>query len=267
VDDPDVASTHRPPYRMPSRHRLTALLALALAAAPAAHGQASRARVSAAHTWLQLTDEHRLDPKWALSADVQVRRADLAGHTPQQLEARFGLVRDVGGGARMTLGYMWQHSAIYGELPAAAPTREHEVWEQLQFGSRTGHVAWSHRFRLEQRWIHPLVSDDAAPTIDRWQYRNRFRLQERATVDATALGLRIPRAYLTAHGELFFHLGWTPEGQVFDQSRLAAQAGYRLTPRFRVEAGYMQQLIQRGTARATEVNHTLLVGVSTTTGR
>ncbi len=250
---------------MPSRSRAIALLVLALAAAPAAHGQAARTRVSAAHTWLQFTDEHRLDPRWAISGDVQVRRADLAGHTPQQLEARFGLVRDVGGGARMTLGYMWQHSAVYGELPAATPTREHEIWEQLQFGGRTGAVAWSHRFRLEQRWIHPLVSDDDAPTtIDRWQYRNRFRLQERATVDLSSLGLPIPRAYLTAHGELFFHVGWTPEGQVFDQSRLAAQAGYRLSPRLRVEAGYMEQLIQRGAARATEVNHTLLVGLSAT---
>jgi hypothetical protein len=242
---------------MPRLTRL-ALPALALAAG-SAHAQPTRARVSAAHTWLQLTEEHRFDPRWALSIDAQIRRADLEGHTPQQLELRTGLVRDVGGGARVTVGYMWQHSSVYGELPAATPTREQEIWEQLQFGSRTGRVAWSHRFRLEQRWIHPLVSDDAAPTVARWQYRNRFRLQERATADLTALGVKIPRAYLTAHGELFFHLGWTPEGQVFDQSRLAAQAGYRLAPQFRVEAGYMQQYIQRGAGRATEINHTLLV--------
>jgi hypothetical protein len=249
---------------MPRASRLL-VAAAALAAAPL-HGQATRTRVSAAHTWIQLTEEHRFDPRWAFSTDLQIRRADLAGHTPQQLEVRTGLVRDVGAGARVTLGYMWQHSAVYGELPANAPTREHELWEQLQFGSRTGRVAWSHRFRLEQRWIHPLVSDDDAPTILRWQYRNRFRLQERATVDATALGLKIPRAYLTAHGELFFHLGWTPEGQMFDQTRLAAQAGYRFTPRLRAEVGYMQQLLQRGTARATENNHTLLVGLVATSG-
>lgn len=239
-------------------------LALPLVAAPL-HGQAARRRVTAAHTWLQLTEEHRLDPRWAISADVQLRRADLAGHYPQQVEVRTGLVRDVGGGARVTLGYMWQHSSVYGEIPAAAPTREHEVWEQLQLAGRTGRVAWAHRFRVEQRWTHPLVSDDDAPTAQRWQYRNRFRVQERATVDAPALGLKkLPRAYLTAHGELFLHLGWTAEGQVFDQSRLAAQAGYRLTPRMRVEGGYMQQLIQRGTARATENNHTLLVTLGLT---
>jgi hypothetical protein len=249
-----------------SRTARTLLLALALASARGAGAQATRTRVSAAHTWIQLNEEHRFDPRWSLFGEAQIRRADLEGRTPQQLEIRTGLIRDVGGGARLTLGYMWQHSAVYGEVPAAAPTREHEAWEQLQFGSRTGRVAWAHRFRVEQRWIHPLVSDDDAPTIARWQYRNRFRLQERATVDAPVLGIALPKAYLTTHGELFLHVGPTPEGQIFDQSRLGVQVGYRIAPRVRTEAGYMQQFIQRGAGRTTENNHTLLVGLFVTSG-
>ena len=246
--------------------RITRLLsaALALAATPLL-AQSTRPRASAQHTWLQLTEEHRLDPRWALFGDAQISRADLPGRTPQQLALRVGLLHDVGSGARVGFGYLWQHTAVYGDLPIAAPTREHDVWEQLQFGSRTGRVAWAHRFRLEQRWAHPLTFDDRGSTA-RWQYRNRVRLMERATVDAPSIGIALPRAYLTAHEELFIHLGWTPEGQVFDQSRLGLQAGWRFTPRVRAEAGYLHQYLQRGAARATENNHTLLIGIVATSG-
>jgi hypothetical protein len=243
---------------MPRTSRLLAA-GLALAAAPVL-AQSARPRATAAHTWLQLTDEHRLAERWALFGDMQVRRADFPGRTPQQLEVRTGLLHDVGGGARIGVGYLWQHTAVYGELPIAAPTREHDVWEQIQFGSRTGRVAWAHRFRLEQRWAHPLTFDDRGSTA-RWQYRNRVRLMERATIDAPRLGIALPKAYVTAHEELFLHLGWTPEGQVFDQSRLGLQAGWRFGPRLRAEAGYLHQYLQRGAARATENNHTLLVGL------
>ena len=76
--------------------------------------------------------------------------------------------------------------------------------------------------------------------------------------------VRLPHAYATAHGELFAQLGATPDGQVFDQSRLALQGGWRFSPALRLEAGYMQQLIQRGGARVTENNHTLVMSVFAT---
>ena len=61
-------------------------------------------------------------------------------------------------------------------------------------------------------------------------------------------------------------VGAAAGGQVFDQSRLALQAGYRLSPRLRLEAGYVQQYVQRGGSRETENNHTLIVSLFTTTG-
>ena len=74
-----------------------ALLALAAAGAlatggalPAQTPAPARRSATNAHAWLQLFGEHRLDARWALSLEAQLRRADVAGATPQQLLLRPG---------------------------------------------------------------------------------------------------------------------------------------------------------------------------------
>jgi hypothetical protein len=247
-----------------ARSTVRSLAVATLAALPAALAHAQTAaprRAEQAHAWYQYFHEHRLDPRWSLLAEAQFRRADVPGTTPQQLLLRTGVQRLLAAGASVAAGYAFAGTSVYGELPAAAPTDEHRIWQQLTLAHRTGAVAWSHRFRAEQRWIEQTTSGNP------WRFRQRARAFTRATVDAPALGVAIPRAYVTPWAELFVTVGASASGQVFDQSRLALQAGYRLTPRFRVEAGYMQQYIQRGGGAATENNHTLVVSAFATTGR
>jgi hypothetical protein len=232
-----------------------AAAALLLPAAAAAQ-TAPRRHVEHAHAWLQLFGEQRVSKRWALYGDAQLRRAEPWGK-PQQLLLRPGVLYDAAPNVRLGLGHAYAYTSVYGELPAAAPFAEHRVWEQVQFAARTGVVAWSHRLRAEQRWIEQG---------DAWRFRQRARIMTRATVDAPALGIPAAPLYLTGHGELFAQIGATSDGQVFDQSRLALQGGWRASPRLRVEAGYMQQLIQRGGSRTTENNHTLLVSVFATGG-
>jgi hypothetical protein len=263
--------TLRPTPNVVRRSSLCLAAAAALLAARSAPAQttpAPRRAVSQGHAWLQYFGEHRLDRRWALLYEAQLRRADVAGRTPQQLLLRPGLLYQLGGGASVAAGYAYAASSVYGEAPAAAPSDEHRIWEQLQFGSRTGPVSWTHRFRAEQRFLGQRVreADGDFGRPDDWRYRDRLRAFTRATVDAPALGVALPRAYLTSFGELFLNAGASADGQIFDQSRLALQAGWRLTPRMRAEAGYMQQFVQRGGSRVSESNHTLLVSLFLVTG-
>lgn len=232
-----------------------AVAALLLPGAAAAQG-APRRHVEQAHAWLQLFGERRVAPRWSLYADGQLRRAE-PWSAPQQLLLRPGVLYDAAPNVRLGVGHAYAHTSVYGEAPAAAPFGEHRVWQQVQFAARTGAVAWAHRLRAEQRWIEQGEA---------WRFRQRARIMTRATVDAPALGIPTPALYLAGHGELFMQIGATPDGQVFDQSRLALQAGWRVAPGLRVEGGYMQQLIQRGGARTTENNHTLVVSVFATGG-
>lgn len=249
---------------------LLAAGALATVGTPRAHAQAgtpARRTVTNEHAWLQLFGEHRLDQRWALNLEAQLRRADLAGRTPQQLLLRPGVLYQPGGGVVLGAGYAYAGTAVYGDAPSAAPFPEHRTWQMLQFPGRTGPVAWSHRLRTEQRWIGRLRTTDGVAAHDGYTFRHRARALTRATVDAPALGVALPKAYLTSWGELLMHVGESPDGQIFDQSRLALQAGWRFSPRLRAEVGYMQQFIQRGGSRLAENDHTLLLSLFAVTGR
>jgi hypothetical protein len=238
--------------------------------ATAAHAQGTApARRSAtnAPAWLQLFDEHRLDARWSLSLEAQLRRAELAGGTPQQLVLRPGVLYRLDGGAQLGAGYAYAGTSVYGDAPAGAPFPEHRTWQMLQIPGRTGPVAWSHRLRTEQRWIGRVQTVNGVAAHEGYGFRQRARAMTRATVDAPALGVALPKAYLTTWGELLVHMGENPDGQIFDQSRAALQAGWRFGPRFRAEAGYMQQFIQRGGSRVSENNHTLVLSLFAVTGR
>lgn len=239
---------------------------LLLSLAPIALGAQTPARTRATneHAWFQAFHEQRLTDRWAFHGEVQLRRADVGLRSPQQTLLRSGMLYDVTPGLRSGGGYAYAWTSVYGEAPAATPSPEHRVWQQLQVASRTGPVAWAHRFRAEQRWLGQTVRDGDDVEVASWRFRQRARAMTRATIDAPTLGIPVRRAYLTAHGELFAQVGATPDGQVFDQSRVAMHAGWRLTPAARLEAGYMQQLIQRGGSRLTENNHTLVVSLFTT---
>lgn len=243
---------------------LTLLLALSFLPHGAAAQTAPRRHADQEHLWLQLFHEQRLAGPWSLHAEVQLRRADLAGRTPQQLLLRPALLYAVTSQLGVGAGYAFVDSYPYGELPAAATFPEHRLFQQLTLAHATGAVRWNHRFRSEQRWIGRV--DAVTGDVQDYAFRQRFRPLVRASVDLPRLGIPTPRLYLTAWDELFIVAGETPDGQVFDQNRLALQLGIRFGPDARLEAGYMQQLIQRGGSRNVEDNHTLVLSLFTVAG-
>lgn len=252
---------------------LATTLSAALATAPAGgvplFAQAPsppRRAVTNELAWLQLFGEHRLDARWSLNVEAQLRRADLAGRTPQQLLLRPGVLFRPGGGVTFGTGYAYAGTSVYGDAPAAAPFPEHRLWQMLQLNGRTGPIDWMQRFRTEQRWIGRVRTVDGVAAHDDYTFRQRARTMTRLSVDAPRLGIPVPQAFVVGWGEALLHVGENPDGQVFDQSRLGAQLGWRFSPRLRVEAGYLQQFIQRGGSRVSENNHALLVSLFATTG-
>lgn len=255
------------PHRTVVRPLALALtLAATAAALPAQTPAPARRTVTNELAWLQLFGEHRLDARWSLNLEAQLRRADLAGRTPQQLLLRPGVLYRAGGGATFGAGYAYAGTSEYGDAPAAAPFPEHRIWQMLQLAGRTGPIDWMQRFRTEQRWIGRVQTVDGVAAHEGYTFRQRARTMTRLSVDAPRLGIPVPQAFLVGWGEALLHVGENPDGQIFDQGRLAAQVGWRFTPRLRVEAGYLQQFIQRGGSRISENNHALVVSLFATTG-
>ena len=247
-----------------SRHiTIPALLAALVAPASAASAQQTPARESEDRgaVWLAYTGTHPVSPLWRVMLEGQLRRITPVSD-PQAWLLRTALIRSLGEHASVGAGYLHQASFRYGFGTELATTNEHRAFQQLELRQGAGPFALNHRYRLEQRWTERLeaAAGGGAERVG-WTYTNRTRYQLRAT---TAPGGGSPQdgePYLTAYDELFVSFGRNVRGNVFDQNRAFAGAGYRWSRALRLEAGYLHNYVLRSNGRQAERNHTLFVGV------
>lgn len=253
--------------RIGRRSRLAAfgaLLGAAVMPGPAAGAQVPvRRPVENTNTWYSVFGEHRIAGRWALWYDVHVRRSGIPGATWQQLLIRPGVVYELTPDARLAAGYAYINTHQYGDDPVPARFPEHRLWQHLALSQRTGGFTLANRFRLEQRYLGvmaPLGVPGVEPEVERWRFTQRLRYQFRATRPFG--GPTGP--YVTAFDEVFIGLGRDVQLNIIEQNRLFVGAGWRFSPTFRAETGYMEQQIIRGDGRRVERNHTLVVSVFST---
>lgn len=194
----------------------------------------------------------------ALWFDGSWRRMDF-GEEPQQLLVRPGVQFTLTPGVRVAAGYAWIATQPYGSLPIANPTREHRTWQQLLVTHKAGVFTVSHRYRLEQRWTHPLLtvagSDERedGPTT----YQNRFRYMPRAQANLGSVKLGGRPVIGWVWDEVLMPIGGPNQTFTLGQNRLAAGVGLPLSSRVRTEIGYMNLYNAFAPRRANEINHTL----------
>ena len=212
--------------------------------------------------WVAGIVDWPLTPKTALWFDGSWRRMDF-GVRPQQLLLRSGVQYTLLPGIRVASGHAFVATAPYGALPNANPLREHRTWQQLLLAHRAGAFAFSHRYRLEQRWIRPLLARVGATSVteDRelgpTTYQNRLRYQGRAQIEVPSLRMPAGPAVAFAWDELLMPLGGGAQRLTIGQNRATVGVGLPLTSRQRVEVGYMHLTNILAARKANEINHTL----------
>ncbi|MEN9509585.1 MAG: hypothetical protein RLZZ621_2148 [Gemmatimonadota bacterium] len=211
--------------------------------------------------WVGGTIDRPITKKTALWFDGSWRRMAF-GREPQQLLLRPGVQYTVTNGVRLAAGYVYVATAPYGSLPAANPTREHRSWQQLLLTHRAGRVAFTQRYRLEQRWLFPLVPG-VAGSADREYgdatYQNRLRYMGRGQTELSQVKVQGRPVLLYGWNELLMPLGGPTQTLTIGQNRASVGFGIPHSPKFRTEIGYMNLYNAFPSRRANEVNHTLWV--------
>lgn len=219
----------------------------------AAHAQAgSWSTVEQPSTWYGTFVDHALTPRSSFWFDGQWRRMGLANE-PQQLLLRPGLLYTLTPGLRIGGGYAWIATAPYGEAPSATPLREHRIWQQVSLSHRAGPLAFSHRYRWEQRWLAPVLDGEAGDY--RYQQRARYMVRGQGNLPATIAGKS--RLLAFAWNELLMPVGHSDALIRVTQNRAGAGVGLPLGGRQRIEVGYMNLWNALPAARVNEFNHTL----------
>lgn len=194
--------------------------------------------------WLQTFHTISLNKIWSLHLEYQWRRDNGLKHWQQSL-LRIGANYKLQDNVTAHLGYGWIETFPYGDYPIASAGTfpEHRIYEQLTLRQPLSKWTFTHRFRIEQRWLGK-VKAGTDREIEDWTFLHRFRYFLRTQYSFWNKGERM--LYGVAADELFIGAGKNLGTNIFDQNRIFLQLGYKLNKRISLEGGYFNQTLQQG---------------------
>jgi hypothetical protein len=198
--------------------------------------------------WGAVFASYKLNDKFSIHFDGQLRSTDEMNHL-QSFLIRPGLNYHASKNTILTLGYAYigNRRVIEG---VADMVPEHRIWEQFIYNQRFavgGHAtSLQHRFRLEERFIGKPYLDGSSLSTDEYEFSLRLRYFARAIFPLLKTDSFTDGAFVSLQDEVFVNLDNAPtltNGKFFDQNRAYTSIGWRFSPKFDLEAGYMWQYV------------------------
>jgi Protein of unknown function (DUF2490) len=197
--------------------------------------------------WFSNFTTFKFSGKWSAHLEYQWRRENIVTVWQQSL-LRTGINYQASSKLTLRLGYAWVETFAYGDIPLQAAGKrfpEHRAFQMATIADNSSRVEMSHRFMLEQRWIG-RYTNAALPRPDDFVFVNRLRYMYRMQMALGKKKIEDKTAYAALYDEIFAGFGKNVNENIFDQNRLGILIGYRFTKKFRVEGGFLQQIVQLG---------------------
>ncbi len=188
--------------------------------------------------WTQLTVHHTFDKPWDVGAEFHWRMNNWV--QKQQLLLRPYVGYKLNSTFHFSAGYTYVLTYPYDKYPLPKATPEQNGWEQISLQHGTERMSFTHRYRLEQRYIATL-NPDSTVSFDHHQFTQRFRY--RLTV-----GIPLAEKWkLVFFDELMVHLDRGLHLITFDRNWIHLGAQYDICPQMHIQLAYLFQYIQRTT--------------------
>lgn len=197
--------------------------------------------------WYNYFGTFKLDEKISLHTEYQFRRDNLITDKQQGL-LRLGVNYQLNPKIQFRLGYALIETYAYGETPINGFGRdftEHRAFQMITINDKVSIIDLSHRFMLEQRWVG-RYSNENVTSEDQFPLLNRFRYMFRVQIPLKGKSLENKTPYLAIYDEIFLGFGENVNENIFDQNRLGILIGYKFNNALRIEAGYLNQILQLG---------------------
>lgn len=195
--------------------------------------------------WFNYFGTFKLNANWSIHTEYQWRRDQVVKDWQQSL-LRTGINYQLNKEVQLRFGYAWIETFSYGDIPLNAFGKqftEHRTYQMATINDKIGKVSLSHRFMLEQRWLGRYTSAVDSKDDD-FLFMNRMRYMIRGQIPLTK---NAPNSlYITAYNEILIGFGKNVGENVFDQNRIGLLVGKAINNSFRIEAGYINQIVQLG---------------------
>jgi hypothetical protein len=216
--------------------------------------QSKRVVTPYTNAWIVYAGTHKIGPKWSIMPEVQWRRNDIFAK-PLQIIFRPGIMYHINDNTSLAAGYLYAITDPVGEKPTFP---ENRTWQQLQTKINSGIVEIVNRFRLEQRWVNNLVLTGTTYAPGDPVYSNRMRMMHKFSMPLNSKTITNKTIYAVIFDEMF--LQWSGQNAslyTFDQNRAFFGLGYRVPKFGRIELGYLNQYVFKGSSTVVENNHNI----------
>lgn len=172
--------------------------------------------------WYMYFGTNKVSETLSIHSEIQYRNYEVATNF-NQLLLRTGLNYHFAENATATLGYGFiSTDPTFTEPDGEKNISEHRIYQQFVLRNSLGKFKFSHRYRLEQRFIdNPITGNDT-------QHRARYLLRITYPISETW--------FLSGYDEVFINL----QEPIFGQNRLYGAIGYKLTSAISVQFGYLK---------------------------
>ena len=197
--------------------------------------------------WYNYFGTFKVSQKFGIHTEYQFRRNEIITEWQQSL-LRFGVNYQLNPKIQLRLGYALIETFPYGEIPINGMGKdftEHRLFQMVTITDKVSIVDLSHRFMLEQRWVG-RYSSDSLTKEDEFPFLNRLRYMVRLQIPLKGKEIKDKTPYLAIYDEIFIGFGENVNENIFDQNRLGILFGYRFSQLVRIEAGYLNQILQLG---------------------
>lgn len=197
--------------------------------------------------WYNYFGTFKFDKKFGIHTEYQFRRNNFITDWQQSL-LRIGVNYQPNPKVQLRLGYAWIETFPYGEIPINGMGKdftEHRLFQMATITDKVSLIDFSHRFMLEQRWVGRysdtnLTKEDEFPLLNRFRYMFRFQLPLKGKE------IKDKTPFVAVYDEVFIGFGKNVNENIFDQNRIGILLGYKFNPIVRMEAGYLNQVVQLG---------------------
>lgn len=197
--------------------------------------------------WFNYNGTFKLDKKIGLHTEYQLRQDNYILNKQQGL-SRVGINYQLNPDVQLRFGYAWIETYPYGDININGFEKdftEHRTFQMATITSKTNIIDLSHRFMLEQRWVG-RYSNALLENEDEYLFMNRLRYMFRMQIPLKGKSNTDKTPYIAIYNEIFVGFGKNVNENIFDQNRLGILAGYRFNKNFRLEGGYLNQIVQLG---------------------
>lgn len=179
--------------------------------------------------WFIYFGNQKINQNWNWHNEIQYRNYGFIGDT-NQLLLRTGLGYNLTeNNNNVLLGYAFVNTHKYiTNSEQKQESNEHRIFQQFITKQNFGRFYFFHRYRVEERFLP-----------DDFQVRLRYFLSasiplNKKTLDKNAI-------YFSTYNEIFVNT----EKPLFDRNRIYAALGFVINKNFKVEAGFMSQILEQ----------------------